>query len=284
MKTTKTRTKTQKKNNTKKTTHAAASKLHLNELSRNNRTLSIDYSTTSENVQVVMRDVKSRLIQKLNDMEDDDMVYGCVAWLTDRDILKALVGKSFGIVIQKNDALPDHVLQLYQDISHQSMILENGYFEFDTLMGRIDKQSTFGDVRCIGFDNCEDKKKKGGGKKETIKPYMHHKFLVFAKQHRMPETERRNIESEHMKRFGTTNCTVVDAEKITPYAVWTGSFNFTNNANGSVENAVFIQDEKIAEAYTKEWANLYFNSEPLDTGYTHAVMDPYSDFPSDNDS
>ena len=250
----------------------------LNELSDNNRTLSLDYSDASDNIEVFMRDVKSCLIQKLNAMDEGDIVYGCVAWLTDRDILNAMVGKTFGIVIQKNNQLPDHVLHLYQEISHQSMILENGYFEFDTLMNRISKQSFFGDVRCIGFDSSSGGKKTNKKKKiNIIKPFMHHKFLVFAKQHRMPD-----IESKHMQQqFGSENITVEDAEKITPYAVWTGSFNFTNNANESIENAVFIKDEKIAEAYTKEWANLYFNSEPLDTACTHAVMDPYGDFPSD---
>lgn len=46
--------------------------------------------------------------------------------------------------------------------------------------------------------------------------------------------------------------------------VWTGSYNFTQNAERSWENAVIIRDPVIADAYLREWAQLYSLSEPLD--------------------
>jgi phosphatidylserine/phosphatidylglycerophosphate/cardiolipin synthase-like enzyme len=53
-------------------------------------------------------------------------------------------------------------------------------------------------------------------------------------------------------------------DHIKPYAVWTGSFNFTKTAPLSFENAVVIQDAKIVEAYFKEYAQIAALSEPLD--------------------
>jgi phosphatidylserine/phosphatidylglycerophosphate/cardiolipin synthase-like enzyme len=49
-----------------------------------------------------------------------------------------------------------------------------------------------------------------------------------------------------------------------PAAVWTGSFNFTNNGGDSIENAVIIHDPVIATAYLNEWAQVFALSEPLD--------------------
>lgn len=41
-----------------------------------------------------------------------------------------------------------------------------------------------------------------------------------------------------------------------PYAVITGSFNFTNNARSNLENIVYIESEKIADGYRKYWSNI----------------------------
>lgn len=49
-----------------------------------------------------------------------------------------------------------------------------------------------------------------------------------------------------------------------PVAVWTGSFNWTVNASSSIENAVEIHDEAVAQAYFAEFARVVALSEPLD--------------------
>lgn len=48
-----------------------------------------------------------------------------------------------------------------------------------------------------------------------------------------------------------------------PEAVWTGSFNFSVNAGRSLENAVFIEDTAIAQAYANEFSQVAALSEPL---------------------
>ncbi|KAH9258727.1 hypothetical protein BASA81_003229 [Batrachochytrium salamandrivorans] len=43
-----------------------------------------------------------------------------------------------------------------------------------------------------------------------------------------------------------------------PQAVWTGSFNFTNNSNSQcVENAVLLEDEQVALQYKQEFSRIY---------------------------
>jgi phosphatidylserine/phosphatidylglycerophosphate/cardiolipin synthase-like enzyme len=55
-----------------------------------------------------------------------------------------------------------------------------------------------------------------------------------------------------------------DSDDVFPVAVWTGSFNPSENAERSFENAVELHDRRIAQAYYKEWSQLLALSEPLD--------------------
>jgi hypothetical protein len=52
--------------------------------------------------------------------------------------------------------------------------------------------------------------------------------------------------------------------KIKPYGVWTGSFNMTANAGMSLENAVYLKNDRIARSYFAEWKALRTISEPTD--------------------
>ena len=53
-------------------------------------------------------------------------------------------------------------------------------------------------------------------------------------------------------------------DSVVPYKVWTGSFNFTNNAERSFENAVVLEEPSIVQAYFKEFQQIAALSEPLD--------------------
>ena len=67
-------------------------------------------------------------------------------------------------------------------------------------------------------------------------PRMHNKFLTFLKK---------------------------EGDLYFPRAVWTGSLNLTQLSLHSLENAVLIQDENIANAYAEEMQLLYLNSDQL---------------------
>jgi len=233
------------------------------------RDLSCDYSTAVKtrglSVRVLFRNQKQALIGALQSR--DVLVYGCVAWLTDFDILNALAGKSLGIVVQKEEFLrPDKVLKsrrLWTETlrrKYDATVFGGGYypcqfpvFPFESRLTDITRvgqyqQDTMGAVRCIGYHRRTG---------DLGVPLMHHKFLVFARLHTV-------VADKH--------------DRLEPFGVWTGSFNMSTNASNSLENVVVIDDPAIAAAYSKEWANLYLNSEPLDWTHEYAVLDPTDDF------
>ena len=196
-----------------------------------------DNSTTSADgqVQVFFRGLSSALISEI---QRADAVFGCVAWLTDFNILDSLKGKDVAIVVQKEDFLrPDlgagsdwkmRLRAKYEALSCGLM-----RFAFSNMIGSL---STCGDptiepIRCVGNYNSE---------KTPAFPRMHNKFLVFAK-----------VEDQSSMSVPV------------PFAVWTGSFNFTLNAQHSLENAVILRDPKLVEAYFNEFGQIMAISENL---------------------
>lgn len=177
-----------------------------------------------------------------------DFVIGCVAWLTNQSVLRALAAPLNGVqlVVQKEDWLrPDHAM-------HRGESWKRGLRKlYDDLECRIDRHDMTGllgmpllstnwftddqAVRCAGNHNSA---------RNPAFPRMHHKFFVFCDV---------GLDDEfHMP------CS------ITPRAVWTGSFNPTANGTRSRENAVLIESNSLASAYAREWFQVYAISEPLD--------------------
>lgn len=219
--------------------------------------LTTDYSATFaelKNVRVIFRNLKPSLIQILNKWS---AVIGCVAWMTDFDVLDAMKAKSLGLLIQKEDFLrPELDKNLgdkrwistlrgkYDRMSaygiHYRSTYDFIYLHFNTVIGSIEiatGREALGETLCFGIP----------GRDHLSRPNMHDKFLV----------------------FGVVEEVVVDDEGYTrsefkPKAVWTGSFNLSKNASRSIDNAVYIEDERIAQVYYNEWAGLYLYGERLD--------------------
>jgi phosphatidylserine/phosphatidylglycerophosphate/cardiolipin synthase-like enzyme len=74
---------------------------------------------------------------------------------------------------------------------------------------------------------------------------MHHKFLVLFKE-------------------------------TIPWAVWTGSFNFTDNAKFSLENAILIKDLEVAEKYLEEFKTIIRHGQDLKWKKTSLNLDEFS--------
>lgn len=188
---------------------------------------------------VYFRNLESQLIQHIAEAE---AIVGCVAWLTSKAILEALAKKNpVAIVVQKEDFLRP-------DIGSRGKWAIDLRRRYDALKCSCDRWdmglwlSTFGDqtmnpVRCVGNHNRD---------KHPAFPRMHHKFIVFCR----PDVETDEEGCKH--RY------------LDPYAVWTGSFNFTENAGRSLENALYITDPAVAKAYFDEWMRIESLSEPLD--------------------
>lgn len=163
-----------------------------------------------------------------------DAFVGCVAWLNDHGILQLMKGKSLGLVITKDaKQLNDpSLLKLYENTSKHYPVSNN--FHGGTRFDDLkESNETAGQVRCMGDrTNVEDV------------VLMHNKFLVFGN--------------------------FLD-EKFTPKLVWLGSRNLTNASKRHRECSVVISDETVALSFREEWANIYLNSEPLNTPHQSFV-------------
>lgn len=202
---------------------------NLNSLIKN------DHSIKSGNIEIVFRKIKERLIQEI---DKSDLVFGAVAWLVDKDVLKALSFKQCQIVLQKEDFLrPDlaeflsdkdkKCLQdLYQDLSCNLNTTQfQGKIVDLVRYGIFDLQP----VTCFGYYNQ---------RLRHCTPKMHNKFFIFAT----------------LDKY--TN-------KVEPQKVWTGSANITQMSMHSLENGVIIDDKDIANSYMKEYEQIYFISDKL---------------------
>lgn len=217
----------------------------------------IDNSIIKKNreIQVFFRNIREYLIKEI---KKADVIVGCVAWLTDPEILEALAKKSnVCIIVQKEDFLkPDIDVEKISSKNWQKKWKEkirDGYNKLNCKLERTifpnilssvttHQISTFlNPVRCVGNYNRA---------KRPAFPRMHNKFLIFAKY----------------KDKNRPNSNIYDTSKvkITPYAVWTGSFNLTKTAGQSLENALLIKDIEIVNAYFQEFGQICAMSEPLD--------------------
>jgi len=212
-------------------------KPNLNELKINDDARGLlaleDYSTRSTDgkTEVVFRNLTERLIKEISSAS---YVVGSVAWLTSPEILRALAKtEGVSIIVQKEDFLrPDgeasktSTRSLYKTLPGLCRLALRGLGESLSTHADPDAEP----IRCVGNHNSE---------KTPAHPRAHNKFVVLC-----------NDDG--------------GSEFIRPFAVWTGSFNFTWTASRSFENAVIIRDEKIVEAYYQEYQQLLALSEPLD--------------------
>lgn len=192
-------------------------------------------------VEVYFRDIERSLLEKI---DDADYVFGCVAWLTHTEILKALAKKKgVCIVVQKEDFLRP-------DVGHRSGFAQRlrGLYDslppmnrdqFPALAGMSTHDGERGGmsaVRCVGNVNID---------KRPAHPRAHHKFVLFAE--RCPDPRDPDVD-----------------DLFTVRSVWTGSFNFSKNAAMSLENAVVLNDARVASAFYQEFQQIAGLSEPLD--------------------
>ena len=198
---------------------------------------------TSGPITVYFRDAMEQLAKRI---KEADYVFGCVAWLTNERILNALSeAKGVAVVVAKEDWLrPDidqyqSVKNLYNTLKPMEWSLRSLPF-LDTSLRSVSMCSSIGyndTVRCFGNFNSE---------KKLAWPRLHHKFLV----------------------FGNYN---TETESINPYGVWTGSLNLTHNSEQSLENGMFILDSKLANAFSKEFTQIYAMSEGLDWNHIYTA-------------
>ncbi len=236
-----------------------------------------DYSTSgsNRNTSVFFKDLEDHLI---NLIKEAQVVVGCVAWLTSIPILKALSEKKgISFIVQKEDFLrPDSMAmtnwkaQLHQLYDSLPKKLDRRDF-YDTILGcmKCEPYALIDPVRCVGNCNID---------RQSAFPRSHHKFALFCKYSEDCNCKACRREKHfYSEDYGLPHCEYCDERKsqinhIKPYAVWTGSFNFTKNAVMSFENAVVLHDSEIVKAFYKEYTQIAAISEPLD--WTATWMEP----------
>ncbi len=217
-----------------------------------------DCGVRCEHVEAHFRNLEDKLV---GEIRKADYVVGCVAWLTNEKILNALaLIQGAALVVQKEDFLrPDiktfTVPEFTKKLRRQYARIKNPLcrFSFPGLMGKLSycNDPTFDAIRCVGNHNKD---------KSPAAPRMHNKFVVFCRViPTLPEPEGGSRGSPEWDAYYKS----LD-NQLEPIAVWTGSFNFTLNANNSLENAVIIRHPDFAWAYYNEWAQIMALSEPLD--------------------
>lgn len=208
-----------------------------------------DFSVKDNNIEVYFLNIKDKLLEKISEA---DIIVGCVAWLTEGSVLKALSAKTgVSIIVQKEDFLrPDSKRQtkqglrkLYRNIPG---LPDGRYTKFSPNVTITDMSMCASPeldaIRCCGMHNQN---------RSMAWPRAHHKFLVFCKlvpMVSMPDSEKMSPSEQYF---------------VKPYAAWTGSYNITNNSINSLENAIYLIHSKIAEAYLQEWGQVAGLSEPL---------------------
>lgn len=208
-----------------------------------------DYGTSSGSVEVVFRDIENRLIREI---DRSDVVFGCVAWLTNKRILQALARVQCCIIVQKEDFLRP-------DTGSKGLRLKSLYGAIRNSFGRFQLWHPLGEtsygkapdldgVRCVGNHNAS---------RAPAFPRSHHKFVVFGHRREDPR------EGSSIETYGRVEWAPID-QTFSFDRVWTGSFNFTQNAGHSLENALIVSDTRVTRAYLGEFAQVAALSEPLD--------------------
>ncbi len=189
-------------------------------------------ATTMTRVEAVFTDLERRLCLEI---VKADAVVGCMAWLTNKNVLTALAAiDTVSILVQKEDFLRPDVGNWSRDklLSLYSALPVGCRYDVGVSYSAC-SESVLAPVRCVGLS-----------RRGPAVPRMHHKFMVFCRfTGEDPISGQRETES---------------------YAVWTGSFNASENGTRSLENAVIIESPVVAAAYMEEWRTLFGISEPLD--------------------
>jgi len=160
-----------------------------------------------------------------------DAVLGAVAWVRNYAVLKALLNRPAVMLVQKesywkpNQKGEAKIRTAYLDALHNPSGIKTRYLPLGKTPLTTSRDADLPRFGCIGY-----------GPTVSYRPLMHNKFIIAAR---------------------------LKDEKLTPYAVWTGSFNFSQIATTSLENAVIIESSKAARAYLAEWVRLLAMAEPL---------------------
>lgn len=216
--------------------------------------------------------VKS-LVQKIIQYGKGKTVVGCVAWLSNKDILAALQHCArVLLIVNREDYRVNYgrggMLEAYKKLPKFDMPLSIAFSHLDSVLNvletnRVGGKSKYSSVRAFG--NPGFAKGRGG----SSGGLEHCKYLVFFKsacykRHDSSKPWVHEIDAE----AGTNADDYEYQYKEVPCAVWTGSMNMTKASETNHENAVFIEDSHIATGFFHDFSNTFMVSTPVSTSGT----------------
>ena len=195
-----------------------------------------DFSCIGDNkdIEVYFKNIENIICEKI---KKHKYIVGCVAWLTNKKILKELSNKDKQvlIIVQDEDFLrPDTYFDGNKE-KFKKTILE--YYN----KIKKDGTNTLGDLGIsYGFSPDCGIRRCGFINKDKLPafPRMHNKFIVLGN------------DDEH------------GYPKYTE--VITGSFNYTENSTNSLENIICVKDKKIVHSYYAQFGEIALISVELD--------------------
>ena len=205
-----------------------------------------DFSCIGNNkdIEVYFKNIENIICEKI---KKHKYIVGCVAWLTNKKILKELSkkNKQVLIIVQDEDFLrPD----TYFDGNKEKF--KKTILEYYNKIKRTDNYISLGDlgisvaccpscgIRRCGFINKD---------KLPAFPRMHNKFIVLGNDRLITEDE------------GGYNGLVCEYTEVI-----TGSFNYTENSTNSLENIICVKDKKIVHSYYAQFGEIALISVELD--------------------
>ena len=225
-----------------------------------------DNSCVSGHTRLLYRNHKRWLLKLLEEARVRGWVcFGCMAWLTDYDILEGLARIPCSIIVQKGDLWrPDladgekrgvqraRVRRQYEAIGRSDRTGGKtvGYFQRQHMPWPLGQMSQCADpaiagVRSFGISTGRS------AEAPLWTPLMHNKFVVFAELVLKPGA-------------GSSEEDPWEVPEWQGRVLWTGSLNLTRLSRRSCETALIFRDPVFADAAIREWAQIAALSEPLE--------------------
>lgn len=231
---------------------------------------------TTEKISVFFRDIKTHLIKEI---EWADKVYGCVAWITDGDILNALSKKKeCALVVNKEEFMYPTSSKCWDSLKEKlrsipKFVVMNEYNEWkrdgyetfvSTYKPNMDEHTIYAPV-CQGMDENVSvttySKRTLVPKDLTLNDLIisdtgDPEFHLLARSKLAGKTldPIRNVGIIQQDEPGYTNGPRLHDKffvmiKGHEWKLWTGSFNASVNSSNSLENAVLIFDKVVNLCY-----------------------------------
>lgn len=177
-----------------------------------------------ENATIFHNELHSHFINIMNTYGKNKTIVGCIAWLTNNELIDALsLAKRVAIIVNDEDystwGFGTVTKEKYQKLPAFNRRFESVWGDkIETPLNMLDH--VYEQVRCFG-----------SGK--MMNSILHTKTLVICDDNDIPRW------------------------------TWMGSMNFTSNSTNNIENAIFIDNQQIALSCFFNFSNIFIQSKPL---------------------